>query len=187
MKRFLFAGVLLFLPLPTDAREIPFIDGHLSGGNGFTMWSSIDTNIDARNVERSFSTAFDDEQVLNGTGARFEVARAALHFIGTPFVWGGATPAGFDCSGFVQHVFAMLNVELPRTADYQFAAGHRVAGPLRAGDLVFFHTYAPGASHVGIYLGDGRFVHSSRPFVHVSSLSDPFYASRYVGATRPIN
>jgi cell wall-associated NlpC family hydrolase len=149
------------------------------------MWSSIDTTIDARSVERSFLMHFDDVRVLHGKGRRFQLARDALRFLGTPFVWGGSTPSGFDCSGFVQHVFAMLDVALPRTADYQFADGRHVTGALRAGDLVFFHTYAPGASHVGIYLGDGEFVHASRPYVHLSRLSDPYYASRYVGATRP--
>jgi cell wall-associated NlpC family hydrolase len=187
VKTILFAGVLLFSPLAAAAHTIPIIDGHSSGGTGFVMWSSIDTTIDARSVEQSFSTQYDDAAIERGQGPRYAIARDALRFLGTPFVWGGTTPAGFDCSGFVQHVFAMMNVALPRTADYQFADGRHVSGPLRPGDLVFFHTYAPGASHVGIYLGDGRFVHASRPFVHVSRLRDPYYASRYVGATRPLS
>ena len=185
VKAFLLAGVLLFFPLPAGAVQV--IDGQKSGGSGFFLWSSIDGAIDARAVEQSFSIGFDDPAAVAGSSLRFRVAREALHFLGAPFVWGGSTPSGFDCSGFVQHVFGMLNVELPRTADYQFAQGRRVYGQLRTGDLVFFQTYAPGASHVGIYLGDGRFVHSSRPFVHISRLSDPYYASRYVGATRPID
>lgn|GEM_PF-5179899 len=185
MKGFLLAGILLLVPQPAPAVQV--IDGHRSGANGFYMWSSIDGTVDARSVEQSFSLQFDDADTLAGSGRRFAVARAALRFLGTPFVWGGSTPAGFDCSGFVQHVFAMLDFALPRTADYQFADEPRVHGSLRTGDLVFFQTYAPGASHVGIYLGNGRFVHSSRPFVHISSLSDPYYASRYVGAARPLN
>jgi cell wall-associated NlpC family hydrolase len=185
VKVLLLAGILLFVPLPAGA-VVQVIDGHTSGGNGFYLWSSIDGTIDSRAVEQSFSLQFDDPDSIAGTGRRFAIARGALRFLGTPFVWGGTTPAGFDCSGFVQHVFAMHDVQLPRTADYQFAQGRRVYGSLRTGDLVFFQTYAPGASHVGIYLGDGRFVHASRPYVHVSSLSDPYYASRYVGATRPV-
>ncbi len=187
VKRLLLAGALLFLPLAAGAHEVPVIDGHLTGGKGFVMWSSIDGSIDARTVEHSFSAQYDDARIMHGTGPRFALARDALRFLGTPFVWGGSSPAGFDCSGFVQHVFAMMNLALPRTADYQYAQGPRVYGTLRPGDLVFFQTYAPGASHVGIYLGGGRFVHASRPFVHVSRLSDPYYASRYVGATRPLN
>lgn len=185
MKAFLIAGALLLLPLPAQAVQV--IDGNKSGGTGFFLWSSIDGTIDARAVEQSFSIDFDDPSAVAGNGLRFRIAREALRFLGVPFVWGGATPSGFDCSGFVQHVFAMSDVQLPRTADYQFADGRRVRGALRTGDLVFFQTYAPGPSHVGIYLGDGRFVHSSRPFVHISRLSDPYYASRFVGATRPVN
>jgi cell wall-associated NlpC family hydrolase len=162
--------------------HIPVIDGHLSGGTGFVMWSSIDTTTDARTVERGFTTAFDARSLARGNGIRYEVAREALHYLGTPFVWGGASAAGFDCSGFVEHVFAQVGIALPRTADYQYAASHHLRRPLHAGDLVFFQTYAPGASHVGIYLGSGEFVHSSRPFVHISRLSDPYYARRYIGA-----
>jgi cell wall-associated NlpC family hydrolase len=160
----------------------PIIDGHLTGGSGFVMWSSIDTTTDARTVERGFTTDFDRSRVANGSGIRYRLARAALHFLGTPFVWGGATASGFDCSGFVEHVFAEVGISLPRTADYQYAATHHLRRPLHPGDLVFFQTYAPGASHVGIYLGDGEFIHSSRPFVHISRLSDPYYARRYIGA-----
>jgi cell wall-associated NlpC family hydrolase len=185
VKTLLLAGILLLMPQPVCAVQV--IDGHRTGGNGFFLWSSIDGTIDARAVERSFSLQFDDPDAIAGSGKRFAIARAALRFLGTPFVWGGTSASGFDCSGFVQHVFAMLDVQLPRTADYQFADEPHVRGSLRTGDLVFFQTYAPGASHVGIYLGDGRFVHSSRPFVHISRLSDPYYASRYVGAARPVH
>jgi hypothetical protein len=187
VKPLFFVGILLLLPVAAAAHNVQIIDGHLTGGNGFVIWSSIDTNIDARNVERSFSMNFDDALIWHGKGPRYALARAALHFLGTPFVWGGTTASGFDCSGFVQHVFAELGKQLPRTADYQFAALPHITRRLETGDLVFFQTYAPGASHVGIYLGNGRFVHSSRPFVHISRLTDPYYAARYLGATSPFN
>lgn len=115
------------------------------------------------------------------------LTRSALRFLGTPYVFGGTTRAGFDCSGYVQHVFAMMGLHIPRTADAQFYAGRKAVGGPRPGDLVFFQTYEPGPSHVGIYLGNGRFAHaSSSRGVMVSKLSDSYWAARYLGAKRLI-
>ncbi len=114
------------------------------------------------------------------------LTRSALRFLGVPYVFGGTTASGFDCSGFVQHVFAMLGIDLPRTADAQYDVGHRAVGGPHPGDLVFFDTYG-GVSHVGIYLGNGEFVHaSSSRGVMVSHLSESYWAARYVGAKRLI-
>jgi cell wall-associated NlpC family hydrolase len=115
------------------------------------------------------------------------LTRTALRYIGVPYEWGGESFDGVDCSGFVQAVFRHNGIELPRTADAQFEVGRRVFGQdnLRPGDLVFFQTYTEGASHVGIYLGSGRFVHASASDgVRIDSLSDDYYASRYLGARR---
>ncbi len=115
-----------------------------------------------------------------------ELTRSALRFLGVPYVFGGTSTSGFDCSGFVQHVFAGLGIGLPRTADAQYDAGRPATGGPRAGDLVFFDTYG-GVSHVGIYLGKGRFVHASSSHgVMVSHLSDSYWAARYVGARRMV-
>jgi peptidoglycan DL-endopeptidase CwlO len=116
-----------------------------------------------------------------------ELTRSALRFLGTPYVFGGTSSAGFDCSGYVQHVFAMLGMHLPRTADAQYDVGRPAVGGPRPGDLVFFETYTSGVSHVGIYLGHGKFVHaSSSEGVMVSKLSESYWASRYLGAKRLI-
>ena len=113
------------------------------------------------------------------------LTRDALRFLGTPYVFGGTSTSGFDCSGYVQHVFAMLGVSIPRTADAQYYAGSRIKGGMKAGDLVFFQTYEPGPSHVGIYLGNGKFVHASSSHgVMVSNLSDSYWQARYLGAKR---
>jgi cell wall-associated NlpC family hydrolase len=114
------------------------------------------------------------------------LTRDALRFLGTPYVFGGTSTSGFDCSGYVQHVFAMLGISIPRTADAQYYAGSRIKGGMKPGDLVFFQTYAPGPSHVGIYLGNGKFVHASSHGVMVSNLSDAYWANRYLGAKRMI-
>ncbi|MFN2459848.1 MAG: C40 family peptidase [Candidatus Velthaea sp.] len=114
------------------------------------------------------------------------LTRSAMRFVGTPYAFGGTSAGGFDCSGYVQHVFAMLGVRLPRTADAQYDAGKRIADAgMRKGDLVFFHTYASGVSHVGIYLGDNKFIHSSSSHgVMVSSMHDSYWSARYLGAKR---
>jgi cell wall-associated NlpC family hydrolase len=115
-----------------------------------------------------------------------QLTRSALRFLGVPYVFGGTTSSGFDCSGFVQHVFALLGMSLPRTADAQYDFGHPAIGGPRLGDLVFFDTYG-GVSHVGIYLGHGKFVHASSSHgVEVSHLSESYWAARYVGAKRLI-
>jgi len=114
------------------------------------------------------------------------LTRDALRFLGTPYVFGGTSTSGFDCSGYVQHVFAMLGISIPRTADAQYYAGRHIKGGMKPGDLVFFQTYEPGPSHVGIYLGNGKFVHASSHGVMVSSLSDSYWSTRYIGAKRMI-
>lgn len=114
-----------------------------------------------------------------------ELTHNALRFLGTPYVFGGTSRYGFDCSGYTQHVFAMMGISIPRMADAQFYAGSRTKGGVRPGDLVFFQTYEPGPSHVGIYLGHGTFAHASSSHgVMVSHLSDPYWSSRYLGAKR---
>ncbi len=115
-----------------------------------------------------------------------EVLKTCRSYMGTPYVWGGEQPGGFDCSGYVQYVFAKHGYNLPRTADIQFEVGKSVKrGEEKPGDLVFFETYAPGASHVGVYLGRGYFIHaSSSRGVTVERLSTDFFAQRYLGAKR---
>lgn len=112
------------------------------------------------------------------------LTKSAMRFLGVPYVFGGTTSRGFDCSGYVQHVFAMMGIQLPRTADAQYDVGHKVK-QIKPGDLVFFQTYTSGPSHVGIYLGHGRFVHSSSSHgVEVSELHDAYWSARYLGAKR---
>ncbi len=133
-----------------------------------------------RSLQRLASRFVDRTSVMASS-----LTKNAMRFMGVPYVFGGTSTSGFDCSGYVQHVFAMIGKELPRTADAQFYAGKKIIGNLVAGDLVFFQTYEPGPSHVGIYLGDGKFAHASSSHgVTVSHLSDSYWAVRYLGAKR---
>lgn len=103
---------------------------------------------------------------------------------GVPYVFGGTSAYGVDCSGFTQRIFSLAGISLRRMADEQFAQGRPVSPP-QPGDLVFFSTYLPGPSHVGIYLGNRLFIHaSSSRGVIVSSLEEDYYHPRYIGARR---
>ena len=120
-----------------------------------------------------------------GAAMASALTRNALRFLGVPYTFGGTTSAGFDCSGYVQHVFAMMGRHVPRTADAQYYAAHPIAGWPQPGDLVFFQTYTAGPSHVGISLGGDRFVHASSSHgVTVSSLHESYWSARYLGAKR---
>jgi hypothetical protein len=113
-----------------------------------------------------------------------KVVDYAKKLVGVPYVYGGSTPSGFDCSGFTSYVFRHFGLSISRTSYSQFGNGIRVArNALKPGDLVFFH----GLGHVGLYLGEGRFIHSPRPgsSVRVESLSG-WYSSRFDGARRVI-
>ena len=117
------------------------------------------------------------------------VVNRALQNIGVPYRFGGSNPAsGFDCSGLVNHVFReTLGVTLPRTSRQLATVGVEVAREdMRPGDLVFFNTRGAPNSHVGIYLGDGRFVHAprARTLVRIDQLDDVGYRGRFTGARR---
>ena len=114
------------------------------------------------------------------------ILRAAYSVIGTPYVFGGTTPYGFDCSGFTQYAFKRAGVYLPRMADSQYYYGKRLSvSQLRPGDLVFFTTYEPGASHCGIYVGNGNFIHAGTSTgVTVASAFTGYWGARYYGACR---
>lgn len=113
------------------------------------------------------------------------VLRTATDLLGTPYRNGGSTTQGFDCSGFVQYVFAQQGVLLPRTVRMQAETGNRVRHP-EAGDLVFFKTDGRKPSHVGIALGPDRFIHapSSRGVVRVEPFASTYWADRFVEARR---
>ncbi|MGH9386643.1 MAG: C40 family peptidase [Vicinamibacterales bacterium] len=117
----------------------------------------------------------------------YALAGTALSLRGAPYKNYGSDPSGFDCSGFVLYVYQQYGLAMPREVRDQFTKGQKV-GPdqLEPGDLVFFSTVAPGASHVGIAVGGDQFVHapSERGVVRVEQLSTPYWRTRFVGAKR---
>lgn len=119
------------------------------------------------------------------TGFVGSLCNLATGYLGTPYRWGGTTPKAFDCSGFTRFVYSKLGVKLPRTAKEQFLAGARVSGAaLKAGDLVFFDMMKGYVSHVGMYLGNGMFIHASTPRTGVRIDKIQKYARHIVGARR---
>ncbi len=111
------------------------------------------------------------------------VVGVAMKYLGTPYAWGGASPGGFDCSGFVAYVFSQVGVSLPHYSGAQFGYGTPVPrDQLQPGDLVFFD----GVGHVGVYIGGGQFIHAPHAgdVVKISSMDESWYAATYVGARR---
>ena len=119
-----------------------------------------------------------------GTSA---LVQLAMKLLGAPYAYGGTTPDGFDCSGYTSYVFRQVGVELPRTAAEQAALGQAVAlADLRPGDLLFWNTDGNGISHVGIYVGDDKFIHAENDDTGVvlTPVSKPWWSARYAGARR---
>jgi len=116
----------------------------------------------------------------------YRVPQTAKTYTGVPYLWGGASPSGFDCSGFVQYVMKKNGITISRTTATQYNEGIWVGkSSLKPGDLVFFSTYKPGPSHVGIYIGNNKFIHSgSSSGVTITNLSNSYFAPRYIGAKR---
>jgi peptidoglycan DL-endopeptidase CwlO len=132
-------------------------------------------------------TAPGDPTAPGATASGYAISSTALSLRGAPYRNGGADPRGFDCSGFVQYVYGQHGVQMPREVRQQFALGEEVdPRRLEPGDLLFFTTVAPGASHVGIAVGGDQFVHapSTNGVVRVETLTSRYWADRFVGAKR---
>ncbi len=137
------------------------------------------------------TTSIEDYKVEASTNEKYIASEYltaySYQFLGTRYVYGGTTTSGFDCSGYVRHIYKQFGVNLPRTSSAMFGQGQSVAkSNLQVGDLVFFKTTAATVGHVGIYIGNGNFVHSSTgKGVIITKLNDPYYwGKRYVGAKR---
>ena len=136
-------------------------------------------------------TAFDlSEQDVGRDEVRYQVIMTAASMLGTPYKWGGMTPSeGFDCSGLVHYSYLQAGIELPRTSFQQYNYSQAVRlKTLKPGDLLFFDLNNERVSHVGIYLGDYRFVHAPRTGkdVMITSLDNQYWKQRLVSAGRVI-
>jgi len=116
-----------------------------------------------------------------------QVIKLARTMLNVPYRFGGSTLRGIDCSAYVQRVFRLIDIQIPRTAREQYSVGARIVrDDIQSGDLVFFRTYASFPSHVGIYLGENLFIHASSMVdkVTIDSMDRPYYRKRFIGARR---
>ncbi|MFB1082155.1 NlpC/P60 family protein [Jeotgalibacillus sp. JSM ZJ347] len=134
----------------------------------------------------SITPLLSNQSASAATGS--DIVSFAKKFQGTPYVFGGTTPSGFDCSGYTQYVFKQNGVNIPRDTGSQWNTGTSVAkSDLQPGDLVFFaNTYKRGISHVGIYVGNNSFINAENAGVKITSLSNPYWGPKYYGAKRVI-
>jgi peptidoglycan DL-endopeptidase CwlO len=118
-----------------------------------------------------------------------EIVALAKKYAGTPYVFGGTSPSGFDCSGFLYYVYGKFGIQLPRTSAEQYQVGKGVSkSELLPGDLVLFeNTYKPGISHSGIYVGNNSFISAENSGIKVSSLSNSYWGPRFVKGKRVID
>jgi cell wall-associated NlpC family hydrolase len=156
-----------------------FLIAFIAGG-----CASVPRHATPASAERDLASA---ERPTAADPAGEQLVRVAAGLIGTPYRFGGNDPRGFDCSGLVFYSFDRLGIEVPRTAAEQRRAARGVQpAALTPGDLVFFRTSARRVDHVGIYAGEGKFIHAPRAgqVVSYAYLDDPYYRAHFVSAGR---
>lgn len=141
-------------------------------------------------IDQASRSEFRNVETDSAVASGEQIVEFALNYIGVPYVYGGSTPQGFDCSGFTQFVMKNFDIYLPRSSHDQYSIGTRISkAQLIPGDLVFFK-YSSGyrINHVGIYIGEGNFIHSPIPgqSVKIDSLTHGYFNTYYYGATRVI-
>ncbi len=209
----LFFAILFFLPCLCYANDIAVVQEYMHRvGQEVEVTGEMDEQtlnalvryqashyvevtgeIDEPTVVRMFGSTTIPPDAYSGAGMEWfpiRLLHTAEQYIGVPYVWGGSSPEeGFDCSGFIQYVFHLCGVQLPRTADVQFERGYVIEKQnLLPGDLVFFETYEPGPSHVGIYYNQTYFLHadSVTGMIVFDTLERAYREETYLGARRMV-
>lgn len=155
-------------------------------------WYHITTDKLEGYVSAEYVNIIDPEAVAAAATMGAQLVELAKQYLGVPYVYGGTSPSGFDCSGFIYYLTKSMGVSVPRTATAQWNGGYTKVSrsELQPGDLVFFtNTYhsTKYITHVGIYMGDGNFIHASSPTsggVIITPLSNSYYSTRFVGGCR---
>lgn len=185
----------LILDGPLNIRSTPSTEGSILGkvyeGNLVDVYGAVDGwyRIEQGYVSAEYLNVISQEEaeeIRNAVPDKSDLVNFALSFQGCAYVYGGTTPSGFDCSGFIQYVFRQFGVTVSRTATQQSQNGIAVAkSDLQPGDVVFFQQ-GGAISHVGLYVGNGDFIHAGMPStgVHISSLYTDFYIGGYHSARR---
>ena len=168
-------------------------DWYQASYNGMTGYVHKDYIVNVMTEEEAAEKAAATATLTADVAAlKQEVVDTSCTYIGTRYVYGGASPSGFDCSGFTMYVYSLFGYSLPHSATSQLSYGSYVAkDQLQMGDLVFFldGRYASsGASHVGIYIGGGKFIHSPNPseYVTIDTLESGYWGDTYIAARRLI-
>ena len=155
-----------------------------------SITSTADKPAGTADAAESTETTETTDSTVSPSASASDIVSVAQQYLGVPYVYGGSSPSGFDCSGFTMYVFAQVGISLPHGATSQLSYGTEVSrSNLQPGDLVFFQDYGAVASHVGIYIGGDQFIHASSSSgnsrcVTTSSLSESYYASHYLTARR---
>ena len=187
-------GQALLVPKVENEEELP---DAIEYATGETDTAEMNEIVELKEVVAKEESNLSDNKVSeSGEAKTIEIAegdggtsiiKVAMDYLGVPYKFGGSSLRGIDCSAYVQRVFRYFSIDLPRTAREQFKAGVKISKrELRIGDLLFFKTYARYPSHVGIYIGEGKMIHASSRSkkVTISSINDPYYVRRYIGAVR---
>ncbi|HDS03354.1 MAG TPA: NlpC/P60 family protein [Firmicutes bacterium] len=159
-------------------------DGSRRNLQGGTPYSILKEGADRTEIELTDGTRgfIPHRSPLLFQGLRHSLVETAREFLGVPYLWGGTTGRGLDCSGLTWLVYRMNDIKIPRDGTPQFKSGKRISQKdLQPGDLVFFSTFKPGPSHVGLYIGSGEFIHAATEGVRISSLSEKYWAKRLYG------